>query len=741
MRKIIDINSDWLFSKTTELPATLPTDWEKVNVPHTWNNEDGQDGDNFYHRGTCHYAKALKRPELDTNGRAIIEFEGVAMTATVYFNGTKVAYHEGGYSTFRADVTDHLQDENLLVVAVDNSSNDRVYPQKADFTFYGGIYRPVSIITVSDAHFELLGYGTPGIKVTPVVKDTKSAGTVEVQTWQNKGQVKYTITDANNKVVATSDANTEDGTSVVNFTVENPTLWDGLENPYLYTMTAELADESGKTVDSVSTRFGFRFFSFDSKTGFYLNGRSYPLRGVSRHQDFKGIGSALTNDLHDLDMAIIKEMGANTIRLAHYQHSQYFYDLCDEVGMVVWAEIPYITNHMPNGRQNTIDQMTDLVTQCYNHASIVTWGLSNEITAAGVTEDLVENHKILNDLCHKMDETRPTTMAHVFIQDIDDPIVHLSDIASYNVYYGWYVGECEDNDKFFDGFHEKYPDRVMGCSEYGADANAKFHSSTPEAGDHTVDYQMVYHEHLLNLFETRPYFWATHLWNMFDFAADARNEGGEHGLNQKGTVTFDRKYKKDTFFLYKAYWSNEPFVHVTRKGCVDRVEDTTEVKVYTNQKEVTLFVDGKEIETKKADRIVKFNVNITSIHKIEVKAGNLSDSSEIKKVAEPNKSYEGGKSDVINWFDNVEIDPNFLSLEDKVSDIVKIPEAIAMLSDLMKPEEGKESMMDGNGMGEMNEMMLNMPLKKLISLLAVGGIKVSEEQLNQLNRALQQIKK
>ena len=367
--------------------------------------------------------------------------------------------------------------------------------------------------------------------------------------------------------------------------------------------------------DRITARFGCRSIAFDPEKGFLLNGRVYPLRGVSRHQDRQGLGNALSIREHREDMDIIREMGANTIRLAHYQHAQAFYDLCDEYGMVVWAEIPYITEHMPNGRQNTLDQMRELITQCYNHPSIVCWGLSNEVAVHGVTEDLMENHVLLNDLCHAMDKTRPTTMAHAFMLEHESPLIRVPDIGSYNLYFGWYLGNLEQNDSFFDDYHAKYPQRVMGFSEYGADANIRFQTSHPEQGDYSEQFQCKYHEYILGCIDRHPWMWATHLWNTFDFAADGRDEGGAHGLNQKGIVSFDRKIKKDAFYLYKAAWNKtEPFVHLCGRRYIDRPEEITEVTVYSNCDTVSLYVDGKLLETKQGTRVFSFRVPITGMH-------------------------------------------------------------------------------------------------------------------------------
>ncbi len=730
MRNIINFCDNWRFAKTAEVPDSLPADWESVTLPHTWNAVDGQDGGNDYWRGTAMYCKAFRRPELEPGGRAVLEFLGAAMTADVYVNGQHIAHHEGGYSTFRVDVTDVLRDENLLCVAVDNSNNDRVYPQKADFTFYGGLYRAVNLIAVPAEHFELCKDGTPGIKVTPAVDLEAKTAAVTVETWQT-GEGSVTMTVAGMEKTVPS----ENGHAVAEFVLENVHLWDGIDDPYLYTAKAEFGG------DEVSARFGCRAIGFDAEKGFLLNGRAYPLRGVSRHQDRKGLGSAITIAEHREDMEIIREIGANTVRLAHYQHAQEFYDLCDEYGLIAWAEIPYITQHMPNGRQNAIDQMRELITQCYNHPSIVCWGLSNEITASGaVTGDLLENHRLLNDLCHNMDKTRPTTMAHVFMLETDSPLIAIADIGSYNLYFGWYLGELSQNDKFFDEYHSKFPDRVIGFSEYGADANPQYQSQRPEKGDYSETYQCVYHEHLLRCIEERPYLWATHVWNLFDFAADGRDEGGKHGENQKGLVTFDRKLKKDAFYLYKAHWSKEPFVHLCGRRYVNRAEDTTEIKVYSNQSKVTLLVDGVEVGAQVGKTVFTFQIPLTGEHTVTAKSGDWTDTMTIRKVEKADPAYRMAGGEVVNWFDADQHDPTCFSIQDTLGTLMRHPQAGAIVGRMMQAARASRGDVAAATADNANleKMMAGMTLQ---SLLKQAGPAIKPEQIRSLNAALQQIKK
>ena len=733
MRNIIQLKNNWKFIKSAaDVMEAAIAEGESISLPHTWNAIDGQDGGNDYHRGTCWYVKEFTKPDINPTDRVYIEFLGAAMTADVFMNGEKVCHHEGGYSTFRVDITEKLLKNNTLVVSLDNDDNTTVYPQKADFTFYGGLYRNVNMIIVPESHFALDYCGTPGIKVTPVVDLEAKKATVTVETWVSgsASSVDFTV----NGETMTSPV--EDHRAVAVFTIENVHLWDGVNDPYLY--TAEAALESG---DKVSTRFGCREFHIDPREGFFLNGRSYLLRGVSRHQDFKGVGNALTLEHHKKDMEIIREIGATTLRLAHYQHAQEFYDLCDENGLIVWAEIPYITMHMKDGRANTLSQMEELVVQNYNHPSIICWGLSNEITAASaVNEDLLENHRLLNDLCHRLDSTRPTTMANVFMLETDSPILEIPDINSYNLYFGWYLGDLEQNDEFFDEYHEKYPDRAIGFSEYGADANPQYQSSAPEKGDYTESYQAVYHEHILKMIEDRPWLWATHVWNLFDFAADGRDEGGKHGENQKGLVTIDRKVKKDAFYLYKAAWNRkEPFVHLCGSRYVDRAEEVTEVKVYSNQPEVTLIVDGREFETKTGKTVFSFSVPIHGEHRVTARSGECTDAITIRKVAEPNDDYVFVKrSPVTNWFDADDVDETCYSVADTLAEIRSNPQAGAIIDSMMAKgasERGDvaDAVKDNPALQRMMGRMT------LISLLKQSG--ADEESIKQLNRILQGIKK
>lgn len=729
MRETKIINDAWEFSKDNSA-------WEKVNLPHTWNGVDGQDGGNDYYRGKCYYKKQIDAEDMPGE-KLFVKFYGVNSSAEVFFNGTKCAAHDGGYSAFEAELN---AKKGELVVAVDNSANDSVYPQQADFTFYGGIYRNVELISLDKVHF------VDEFHITPVVKG--ECAEIELEAFTNDdADIEYEIINDGEIIYRSLNSKT---------VIEKPHLWNGRIDPHLYTANA-YASVNGQVVDKVSARFGIRSFEFDPDKGFILNGKEYPLRGVSRHQDRPQIGNALLPEHHKEDMDLICEMGATTIRLAHYQHDQYFYDLCDERGMVVWAEIPYISRHMPKGFDNTRSQLTELINQCYNHPSIVTWGLSNEITMAGASDKgLIDNHKMLNDLAHNLDKTRPTTLAVVTMCSPDEEYVHISDIVSYNHYFGWYGGNVAMYGPWFDSFHKKYPNKAIGISEYGCEA-LNWHTSTPEQGDYTEEYQAYYHEELIKQIIDRPYLWATHVWNMFDFAADARSEGGENGMNHKGLVTFDRKYKKDSFYAYKCWLSDEPTLHICSKRYVDRVEDVTKVTVYSNQDEVELFANGESVGKQKKGKYPFFYFEVKNSGETQLKAvaGDLEDTAKINKVDKPNPDYvmqeEGA---VINWFE-IDTPTGYLSINDTFGDIMAtfrgklvLLSMIPMLKKALSGGDDKsgDKKKKGSGMSvagfkiskTMVEMAKGFSLKRALSML--GG-KFTKEQMLAINKKLNKIKK
>ena len=534
-----------------------------------------------------------------------------------------------------------------------------------------------------------------------------------------------------------------------------------MEDPYCYTCEATI-EKDGAVLDAVTETYGYRSFHVDPDKGFFLNGKSYPLHGVSRHQDRQDMGWAITPKEHEEDIALIKEVGANTIRLAHYQHDQYFYSLCDHTGFVLWAEIPFISQFIPTqeAHDNTISQMTELIAQNYNHPSIFFWGISNEITIAGESEALYQNLTELNALAKKLDPSRLTTMAQVSMVPMDSEHTYITDLQSYNHYFGWYVGDVEDNGPWLDKFHALNPDRCLGVSEYGAENILKWHTAYPDNHDYTEEYASHYHHEMLKTFATRPYLWATHVWNMFDFAADARDEGGVQGRNNKGLVTYDRKTKKDAFYIYQAYWTTKPMVHVCGERFVDRAPDERFIDVYTNCDEVTLYVNGEAVATKAAvDHEVLFeNValrdgdNVITARSGDVEGNTIT----VRPVAEHNYAYdvpEGNQG--ANWFDDpaavaarkaMKFPAGYYSIKDKVSVLMANPETAKVLQGAMAQILGgtsfsmmndaeKSDKSDDNPMAGFYGMM------RLSDLMKMAGKSVTAEMKQQINDALIQIKK
>ena len=724
MRNVINLNEGWKFiQEDAGLPESLPCSWEDVNLPHTWNAVDGHDGNGKYDRGSYWYAREFKTPKQPlAGGRIYVEVLAAGQQASVYVNGEKVIYHEGGYSAFRADITDLCRagDENLLVINCSNEYKDSVYPQSADFTFYGGLYRGVNLISVPDAHFDLDYYGGPGFMVTPKSLDC-GAAEFEIEAFVKGADenftVLYSIENQDGEEVAYGCRPASD--PKITLYVPDAKLW-GIDEPYLYTVTAIL-QRRNEAYDEICTQAGVRSFSCDPNEGFILNGVPTPLRGVSRHQDRLYKGNALTAEEHYEDALIIKELGANTIRLAHYQHSQDFYNACDELGFIIWAEIPFISvfNPDPEAHLNCISQMKELIIQNYNHPSICFWGVSNEILIGGISQQLVDNHKELNDLCHKLDPTRLTTIAHVTMTPVESPLHHITDVISYNHYFGWYGGKMEDNGPWFDMFHAKHPDICLGVSEYGCEGIITYHGPNPECKDYSEEYQALYHECLAQTFDERPWLWSTHVWNMFDFGCAARDEGGVAGRNNKGLVTMDRKTKKDSYYVYQAYWSKKPMVHLAGKRYAQRAGDTTQIRVYSNQPSVTLILNGEPVETKEAYRVFVFEVALKDgMNILMAKAGDVKDSMVLEKVEkepdiyvlpEVNERREG----VANWFSTVgsldleapmEFPEGKYNVDYTFEELAKSPEALEIISTAMKLSMNME-VIPGQGMWDMMKAM------------------------------------
>ncbi len=741
MREIISLNENWTLSFPKGDHAT-----EQVNLPHTWNAVDGNDGNGSYLRTTGVYTRTFTAPKQPREGgRTYVEVLAAALNSTVKVNGQVATTHEGGFSIFRADVTDLCHEgENELTIEVSNEDTPSMYPSSADFTFYGGLYRGVNLISVPNAHFDLDYYGGPGMMVTPVPTEDGGANFTIKSFVTNPADdltVMYSIEDCFGREVASAVRGSAD--TEVTIYVPDAQLWS-MDEPNLYTVVATL-QRNNEEVDEIAANVGVRSFKVTPDEGFSINGVPTPLRGVSRHQDRVFEGNALTAEEHYDDAMLIKELGANTIRLAHYQHSQDFYDACDEIGFAVWAEIPFISvfKKGEGAHKHVMEEMKELIIQNYNHPSIMFWGISNEILIGGISQELVDTHHDLEKLCKELDPTRLTTIAHVSTTPVNGPMHHITDLESYNHYFGWYGGKMEQNGPWLDQFHAEHPDICIGISEYGCEGIINWHSNTPQCKDYTEEYQALYHEHMAQVFEDRPWVWASHVWNMFDFGCAARNEGGVSGRNNKGLVTMDRKTKKDSYFVYQAYWTQTPMVHIAGRRHAQRAGETTEIKVYSNQDTVVLYVNGKEVGQQTAHRVFKFNVALNEgFNSIVAVAGDVKDSITLEKVAEEpgyytlpefNERQEG----VANWFKQIgsmdltapmEFPEGYYSVKDTMEDLAKNEEALALAAKAVKLATNFD-IKPGVGMWDMMKKMTPEAMSNMISGMPEGFIESLNAQL------------
>ena len=741
MREIISLNENWTLSFPKGDHAT-----EQVNLPHTWNAVDGNDGNGSYLRTTGVYTRTFTTPKQPREGgRTYVEVLAAALNSTVKVNGQVATTHEGGFSIFRADVTDLCHaGENELTIEVSNEDTPSMYPSSADFTFYGGLYRGVNLISVPNAHFDLDYYGGPGMMVTPVPTEDGGANFTIKSFVTNPADdltVMYSIEDCFGREVASAVRGSAD--TEVTIYVPDAQLWS-MDEPNLYTVVATL-QRNNEEVDEIAANVGVRSFKVTPDEGFSINGVPTPLRGVSRHQDRVFEGNALTAEEHYDDAMLIKELGANTIRLAHYQHSQDFYDACDEIGFAVWAEIPFISvfKKGEGAHKHVMEEMKELIIQNYNHPSIMFWGISNEILIGGISQELVDTHHDLEKLCKELDPTRLTTIAHVSTTPVNGPMHHITDLESYNHYFGWYGGKMEQNGPWLDQFHAEHPDICIGISEYGCEGIINWHSNTPQCKDYTEEYQALYHEHMAQVFEDRPWVWASHVWNMFDFGCAARNEGGVSGRNNKGLVTMDRKTKKDSYFVYQAYWTQTPMVHIAGRRHAQRAGETTEIKVYSNQDTVVLYVNGKEVGQQTAHRVFKFNAALNEgFNTIVAVAGDVKDSITLEKVAEEpgyytlpefNERQEG----VANWFKQIgsmdltapmEFPEGYYSVKDTMEDLAKNEEALALAAKAVKLATNFD-IKPGVGMWDMMKKMTPEAMSNMISGMPEGFIESLNAQL------------
>jgi len=614
LRQRVDLNAGWRFVKADVPGAQNPgfddSGWASVTVPHTWNARDGQDGGSNYYRGVGWYRRHYTPPTGFAGKKLWLQFAGANSVTDVWVNGVYLGRHMGGYARFRFDATAALVPgrDSVIAVKVNNAHDASVAPLSADFTFFGGIYRNVSLLVTDPLSVRTLDNAGPGVYLRQRSVSAASA-TVDVTSklWNNSGSarnvaIRVVITDAGGTIVADTTSaprSVAAGTGfqlVQTVTIANPRRWQGRIDPYLYGANVEVRDAAtGAVTDAVTERLGLRSVSVDAANGLFLNGVRVPLHGVNRHQDWLGRGWAITDADHTRDFDLMDEMGVNALRTAHYQQDQKVYNLADERGYLVWTEIPLVNSITDSAafRANIAQQLREMIRQNYNHASIAFWGIGNEQrTSDTPTNSLLDT---LAGIVDAEDPERFSTYAHN--GSITSSLTGHTELAGYNRYHGWYYGSYNDFGGFFDNLHSTQPTRRIAVSEYGAGASVIQHQENPpkpvpDSDWHPEEYQALFHEAHWRQIQTRRYLWGTFVWNMFDFASDRRSEGDTYGRNDKGLVTYDRATRKDAFYLYKANWTTTPFVYITSRRWIDRTNPTTTIKVYGTADSVLLKLNG-----------------------------------------------------------------------------------------------------------------------------------------------------
>lgn len=612
-RQVLNMNQDWKFKKTKD-SFGAGDDWKTINLPHTWNAEDMQLTKNFY-EGEGEYKKEISFGEEYRDKRIFLRFEGVGQVAQVYVNDKLIGTHKGSYSAFCFEISYAIKlgEKNTILVKVNNKARKDIIPVNHFlFGIYGGIYRPVQMIVTNKLNISTTDYASPGVYLSQKNVSPKSAElnvAVKVENKFSSTQelvLKTTIYDKQGTVVLVKSSDQKASTQgrqrfEQNLILENPHLWQGQDDPYLYKVIVQLL-QKGQVIDEVIQPLGFRKFEFAGGKGFFVNDKPYRMYGVARHQDRWQYGNALSNAQHKEDLDLIKEMGATTIRFAHYQQAEYIYAQCDTMGFVIWAEIPFVNTYTSEEGDNAKEQLTELIRQNYNHPSIYVWGLHNEVYGKTPADYPAVLTRELNEIAKQEDPGRYTASVSGY-GEMERPTNLNADIQGMNRYYGWYEGKIGGLEKWVQGLEQKYPDHKIVLSEYGADGNVfqqKEQGLLGESYDYTLpeypeNYETKTHEIQWPIIARHPYITASYLWNMFDFATPMWNRGGMPARNMKGLVTFDRKLKKDAFYWYKANWSKEPVFYITERRTTKRSEKLTQVTVYSNIGEPELYVNGKRM--------------------------------------------------------------------------------------------------------------------------------------------------
>jgi beta-galactosidase len=612
-RADIDLNENWRFIREdapgAEQSKFDDAKWESINLPHTWNNLDGQDGGTNYYRGPGWYRKHYTIDRAYAGRRLFLKFDGAFSVAEVWVNGTRLGNHRGGFAAFAFDATEALKvgGDNLIAVKVSNAYDRDIPPLSADFTFFGGLYRDVHLLVTNPLQISPLDYASPGVYLKTTGVNSNSAVLEVTAVISNAAPdaatatIRALVVDAENKIVSTltaplAIAPATASNVVMSAAISQPHLWDGVRDPYLYRVFVQV-EQGANVIDLVQQPLGFRSFNMDPDKGFFLNGHPYDLHGTAFHQDGINRGWAIGQAERERNFALLQELGATALRLSHYEHAEPTYDLADKDGIILWTEVPVINNitDEPGFYENAKQQLTELIHQRYNHPAVVCWGIFNEITLlkGPQTTNLVNE---LAKLSGELDPTRPSTCA---INGADDqPSNWISKISAFNKYSGWYNGKLEDIGPSLDRVHKRYPTHAIGVSEFGAGAcigqhyEEPYYLPAPKGKFHPEEYQNLFHEVYWQAMKQRPYLWCKFLWTLADFAADGRDEGDMPGRNDKGLVTYDRQIRKDAFYWYQANWSPKPMVYITGHHFTNRLADSFTAKVYANCDSVELFLNG-----------------------------------------------------------------------------------------------------------------------------------------------------
>ena len=746
-RKVI--NDSWHFQKENGI-------WEEVTIPHTWNGKDGQDGTGMW-RGKGVYERELFFSEEALGKTLYLEIEAASLVSNVFINQKQVYRNSCPYAMYRIPINPYIESgKNIVSIEVDNSINEKVYPHMADFSFYGGLYRNVSVIEAENIHFDYLDGSRDGIYVTA------EPGTDKRWNLNVKGKVISEKAECNIivccKLLDKENVVCQEDTEIyvekqsdfsIDMAVLNPHLWNGIEDPYLYQVAAEIKVD-GRVYDERKIPFGFRKVQITAEQGCFLNGRPIKIRGVARHQDFGDLGYAITEQEMNRDMELIQELGANSVRLSHYQHADYFYQICDEKGILVWAEVPFISTPptCSEAFDNIKEQMERLVKQCYNHCSIYCWGVQNELSVTGENEALYDYVREMEQFVKELDSTRYTAEANIYSVANTSILNELTDLVGYNLYYGWYYKTIPDLQIRLDEFHEECPNIPLLVTEYGVDTNTAYHSYNPAVKDYTEEYQLEFCHNAIRAFEEREFIIGSYVWNMADFGSENRNEGGRKGQNMKGLVTMDRSLKKDAFYLYKAFWSKELFVKLAGSRFVNRHQEENRLMVLSNLPVLQLFINGSLADSKEnTEPVTYFQVNLSKMGENEIKVKGFDktgkcyeDSMILNRVVEQDRSYIAEKKDnravVTNWFEKFDfsdtseviIDENGYSTKNTIGELLDNEETKSILEKYM------EFLLTDPRFERAKHMTVD-------ALFGLGGLALPKELALVLNRELNQIKK